>query len=273
MTLDTLRQWAPMFDDCAANVYDLPPELLKARAALTRLDAEIAAAVQTRPDVAAVTAGVVDAVKAAAHAGKAWPKVAPIREATTAAADHDLRRQILDRARQELAAEVNELIISDAEALIVDYLRPAHTRLVKTFAQAAQLIPEAPTTDVLMRADDKTRKAWLDLDDAVTAYGRVRAMAERLGRIEGVEHDMQGEFAMVRNMREIWPDWQIGRTPPWASTDPRLTYLWLARHGADLWLPTSAERDAAWWAKHGAKVEQHRYNTQQGQALAAVMGG
>lgn len=273
MTTDTLRQWAPMFDDCAANVFDLPPELLKAHAALARLDEEIASATRNRPDPGAVTAEVVAATKAAAYSGKAWPKVTPIREATTAAADHDLRRQTLDRARQELAGAVYDLIVTDAETLIVDYLRPVHTRLVAKFAEAAQLIPEAPTTDVLMRAGDETRTAWLDLDDAVSAYGRIRATAERLGRLEAVEHDVQGEFAMVRNMREIWPDWQIGRTPPWASTDPRLTYLWLARHGADLWLPTSAERDAAWWAKHGAKVEQHRANRQQAQALAAVMGG
>ena len=38
MTIDTLRQWATMFSDCAENVYDLPPDLLKTHKALTRLD-------------------------------------------------------------------------------------------------------------------------------------------------------------------------------------------------------------------------------------------
>jgi hypothetical protein len=52
--------------------------------------------------------------------------------------------------------------------------------------------------------------------------------------------------------------WQPGLTPPWRQSDPRLEWLWLARHGAALWLPTSAERDDAWWAQHGEAVERSR---------------
>ncbi|HXH79113.1 hypothetical protein [Nocardioides sp.] len=270
---DTLRQWAPMFNDCAENVHDLPADVLKAHKAVIRLDEKLAAIAADRPDPNAATREVVAATKAAALAGKAWPEVSAIRVAADAVADYDARRQTIERAREEMAGEVHDLIITGVDVIFSEYLRPVHDRLAATFTAAAKVIPEAPTTDMLMRADDKVRTAWLSLDDSVSAYTRIRNTAERLNRLNPVQNDTSGEFAMMRNTVDVWPDWQVGRTAPWASTDPRLTYLWLIRHGAELWLPTSAERDAAWWAKHGEAVERHRTNRQQSQALAAVMGG
>ena len=226
---------------------------------------------QTRPDPTATTRDVVAATISAARSGKPWPGVAAITAAATAVAEHDLRRQILDRARQELGGTLGDLIVTSAEEILTAYLRPVHDRLAATFVAAGKLIPEAPSTDALMRASDKVRKAWLDLDDSAATCARVRDTAERLNRFTPAQHDVHGEYAMVRNLLDVWPEWQVGRTPPWQSNDPRLTYLWLARHGADLWLPTSAERDAAWWASHGEAVDRAKHHRGQLEGFRGLM--
>lgn len=258
--IDPLRQWQPMFDDARDNLHDLPDVLLKAHQAVERLGAEVAASRTDRPDLAAVERRVTDGYLTAARNGKGWPDVSVIRETKTATADHDLRTQVLDRAQTEVSADLLGHIHDHAEQIVTDYLRPVHDRLVTAFEAAAAVLPEAPTTDVLMRAPDKVRKTWLSLDDTVSQHARLTSTAARLNRLTPVQHDTSGEFANLTNLVDIWPDWQIGLTPPWENTDPRLTRLSIIRAGGKMWLPTSAERDAAWWTKYGERVEQVKSN-------------
>jgi len=207
MSIDTVRQWAPMFQDCADHVYDLPGDLVKVHQALGRLDEQITSTASDQPDPTAVTRDVIAITKAAALAGKAaWPDVAAIRQTTEAGADHELRRQVLERARQEMAGELSDLIVNGAERILVDCLRPAFDRLVTAFTAAAKVIPEAPTTDTLMRASDTVRTAWLSLDDNVSTCTRIRDTAEKLNRLTPVQHDVFGEFAMMTNLLEVWPE-------------------------------------------------------------------
>lgn len=273
MSIDPQRQWKTMFNDARDNLHDLPDVLLKAHRALERLDAEMASANAKRPDPVAVERKLVADLRVAAHQAKpAWPDVATVRETRTATDDHDLRTQVLDRARTETAGDLLSLIHDSAAVIVTDYLRPVHDRLVAAFEAAAAILPEAPTTDVLMRAPDEVRKTWLGLDDDVSRYSRVVATAARLNRLTPVQHDTSGEFASLTNLVDIWPDWQIGLTPPWESTDPRLTRLAIIRAGGRMWLPKSADRDAAWWAKYGAQVEQARGNRFALEGFRAVGG-
>ncbi len=272
MTTIPLLKWQPMFDDRAAKLHDLPAELLAAHRAVERLTAELAPTDADRPDVAAVERRCVDDFRAAALASNAWPDVTRIREARTAADDHDLRRQVLDRAQARAAGDVLDLIHDHADTIVTDYLRPVHDRLVTAFEAAAKVIPEAPTTDALMRAPDKVRKAWLSLDDTTAQHARLVSTAARLGRLNPVEHDTSSEFASLRNLKDIWPEFQVGRTPPWDSPDLRLTRLAIIRAGGQMWLPTSAERDAAWWARYGGQVEQTTRNRFALQGFAAFGG-
>jgi len=271
--IDPLRQWQPMFDDARDNLHDLPAELLATHRAVERLTAEMASANRQRPDAAAVERQCVSDFRAAAHHTKpAWPDVVTIRETKTATDDHDLRTQVLERAHSETAAELLGFIHDSAAVIVTDYLRPAFDRLVTAFEAAASVLPEAPTTDVLMRAPDKVRKTWLALDDDVSKHARITATAVRLNRLSPPVHDVEGEFASLTNVRAIWPDYGVGRTPPWEDTDPRLTRLAIIRAGGDMWLPTSAERDAAWWAKYGAQVEKARGNRFALEGFRAVGG-
>jgi hypothetical protein len=261
-----------MFDDARDNLHDLPAELLSAHQAVERLGAEVVASRTARPDLAAVERKVTDGYLTAARNGKAWPDVATIREARTAVGDHDLRSQVLDRAQTEASAELLGLIHDHADAIITNCLRPAFDRLVAAFTVAASVLPESPSVDALMRASDKVRKTWLSLDDDVHKHARITSTAVRLTRLNPPVHDVEGEFASLLNVRDIWPDYGVGRTPPWENTDPRLTRLSIIRAGGQMWLPTPAERDAAWLAKHGERVEQVKANRFALEGFRAVGG-
>lgn len=259
--IDPLRQWQPMFDDAHGNLHDLPAGLLATHRAVERLTAEMASANRQRPDAAGVERQCVSDFRAAAnHTKPAWPDVATIRRTKTATDDHDLRSQVLERAHSETAAELLGLIHDHADAIITDYLRPVFDRLVAAFTVAASVLPESPSVDALMRAPDKVRKAWLGLDDDVSRHARITSTALRLNRLSPVVHDVEGEFASLTNVRDIWPDYGVGRTPPWENPDPRLVRLSIIRAGGKMWLPTTRERDDAWWAKHGERVEQTKSN-------------
>lgn len=252
---DPIRPWQTLFEAHDQNVFELPGDVLKLRAAVGRLDDELATVRASRPDPAAAERQAVDAAKAAAASRKAFAATG-LREVREATADHDSLVHVLDRARAELAGELAALIVDSAPQIVTEHLRPVHDRLAAQFEQAAAVLPDPATVDAMMRASDQARQAWLDLDAAVIAYHRVRDAAARLNRQAPVVNDTHGEFALMRNVRDVWPDWQVGRPPPWTHADPRQTILWLVRHGAQLWLPTSAEQDAAWHEAHGVALEQ-----------------
>lgn len=261
----TMRRWAQMFADHDANIFDLPADLTALRAALEKVGAEAAAHATRRPDPRTTTAEVIERVKAtAAGKSKTWPDVAGIREATDALTDHDNRAHVLSTARQQLTGQLADLIAERTVEIVTDYLRPVHARHYATVVKAADLIPDPTNTDALLRLGEEARTAWLDLDAAVTALGRIRDAVGRLQQTAPIEHDNRGEFALIRTgVRSAWPEWQVGRPAPWEHADPRQTYLDLARRGADVWLPTHAERDAAWWAAHGEEVRAARSNRHQ----------
>lgn len=269
---DPTQRFRPLFDDVDAGLYTLPPDIIEARAAVDRIDGELASHDAGRVDEEAVRQDVLAKFRAAAFAGKAWPDVAPMRKAAQANADHDARRRILADAHGQVASELVNRITDSAEQIIADCLRPRHAEAVERFAAAAAVVPEHPSTDQLLKADDKTRRMWLGLADAAHAYGRITAAATTLNQLGTLEHDLGGEFSYCRNIREVWPMYAPGRTPPWPQDDQRLALLALVRLGADLWLPTLRDRADAWLAAHGEKVQRQRQVAQQAQALASVIG-
>lgn len=268
---DPIRPWQALFEAHDQNVFELPGDVLKLRAAVGRLDDELATVRASRPDPAAAERQAVDAAKAAAASRKAFAATR-LREVRESTADLDSLVHVLGRARAELAGELAGLIVDSAPAIITERLRPVHDRLAAQFEQAAAVLPDPASVDALMRASEQARQTWLGLDAAAAAFHRVRDAAARLNRQTPVVSDAHGEFAMLRNVRGVWPDWQVGRPPPWTHTDPRQTILWLVRHGAQLWLPTSAEQDAAWHEAHGAALEQAVQGRRQLAAWSGVFG-
>jgi hypothetical protein len=266
-----------MFSDHAAGLYDLPTELIEARAGLLRLDEAAAAAQAETRDIAAEQRRLIDATHSAAVAGKTWPDVSSIEKTRAAEVARSDRVQILQTAREELAGALNATIAMQASTVISDYLRPKHDEAVKRFRDLADLVPHDASADQLVGAPEKTRKAWLNLDDAVLDYARVSSAASRLIRLAPPQHDERDEFASMRNLTEIWPAWAgptwQPKAPPWPTDDDRRRVLWLVSHGADLWLPTAAERDQAWLAKYGQEVEHQRHLRSQARAYSTLGAG
>lgn len=277
MSHDHLQPWQPLFDNAAAGFYDLPADLLADRAALQRLDDELAQVHADHRDPTAALLDVTSATIAAARSGKAWPKVTTVSDARTHEMHRAIKEQVLSDARSALASELLSNIQTQAANLIADYLRPKHDEAVKRIREYAALLPADVSAEHLLRADEKMRTAWLDLESVVSAYSRITTVAGQLGRTTPPKHDERGEFASMRNLAEVWPTYEaptwVNKTAPWPTDDQRRKLLWLVHNGAELWLPTVAERDAAWWEKYGERVEAHVNNRRQARAMRDVIAG
>jgi hypothetical protein len=258
MRNDPLARWADLFTDADARLFTLPADITALRSSVVALDAERARVAEHAPDPARARAELLRGYVTAARGGQDWPDPAPALDTERAAQAHRMRTDLLAEARAQLASEMLLAVDDHADALIVEHLRPAFDSALADLHAAARALPDDLSGDALLRAPDKVRKTWLGLDDVASRLSRLRRLAERLGRLRPVQHDQAGEFAAMRNLRQVWPLYQPGRTPPWPQDNTRLALLWQARNGCELWLPTSAERDAAWLEVHGAALERTR---------------
>lgn len=273
MRNDPLTRWAELFNDADDGLFTLPVEITTMRTVVLALDAERDRVADDRPDPVKARADLTCAYLAAAAGQQDWPDASAVLEVERAAQAHTVRSTTLDAARVTAAGDLMGAVDDLAEQLITEHLRPAFAAALTDLRAASEVLPEDPSGDVLLRAPDKVRKAWLNLDDVTSRLLRARRHAERLGRLRPVRQDEAGEFAAMRNLRQVWPLYQPGRVPPWPSESPRAALLWQVRNGCDLWLPTSAERDAAWLEQHGENVERTRRARQAAGVVSAWGSG
>lgn len=268
--IDPLRPWQTLFDAATAGTYTLPATLVEQRAAIDRLDAELTTLRDTRPDPATGERDAIDGTKLAATNSTPLPSASTLRQARQAAADADDQLGVLGRARDELAQELAAQIVDLGPQVIAEHLRPVHDGIVTQFTNASAVLPAQPTSDALLQASASIRQTWADLEAAASNYHKVRDAAGKLNRPARLAEDITAEFALMSNLREVWPDWRVGRPPPWSDNDPRRTLLILVRLGAKLWLPTAAEQYNAWHEAHGAALETARQNRADLQAYGGV---
>jgi len=195
---------------------------------------------------------------------------ADVLELGTAVAQAETDRQATEKARAVLAAAIEQAgnaatsVASDlTETIITQHLRPALDEVyARVRAVSAQLDGYGLDPHRLVTAPSKVRGAYGELPcllARVAAILTARKHANFLGHRES-QHDASGLFADYQTPLALSPQWkppaQIPRIP--APADPTERLLWIVSEAAapaQPWLPTMAERDAAWWSQFGEAQE------------------
>lgn len=172
----------------------------------------------------------------------------------------DDQRRALDRRMTTLA---NTISYGSADQVITDHLQPALAAFLDqvhadlTTAGRHALNP-AVTVDMLDEPDD-VRAAIVRLHSITPTYGALRTSWEicrnRSTSIQNADPlGIRSPLAEVANLPDLFADWEPahhGRTPwPWATQVLHVKVGWLVANGARIWLPTTAEQNAAWHRYH-----------------------
>ncbi len=107
-------------------------------------------------------------------------------------------------------------------------------------------------------APAKKRRAFAILPALVGEYGAIAA-ARRVLADCGARpaRDLDGEFAAVKNIDQLWPrEVRQYTSKPWGTGADGTT--WLLRNGAELWLPTPAEQDARYDEVYGEREREQQ---------------
>lgn len=265
-----------LFDGCDAGVYTLPSELLELRAAVDHL---AALPVPSAAEEGALRQTLVESTMAAARRGEDPPDVAAVLEARRDRELAELRRGVVLDAGDRLAGELNTATADRADEIIAEHLRPALERVMADARkQAAAFAPHGQTREALFTAPAKARQSYLEFTEAAGKYTVIRAARQVLERLGArPQHDELGLFSEVRNAAQLWPEqFREGRAsaaapPPWHG-DSVTRLAWFVSHDADVWMPTPAQQDAAWYAVLGERLERALHYRQQLAASRASFG-
>lgn len=265
MTLTAERRYRDLFEPADRAEWTLPQEITVCRERSARLAAAYTrAAAPLLPSREAVHD---DAVRAAlAVDDPAAVDLAALVDHPRRAAERDARTGVLRIASERADAALAGAVSGLKDQLITGHLRVAGEALWTAAVKATKALGDIDIDqpNELLRAPDKTRNAWLELDDLAARYGRIREAMSRLLLHLSVtlEHDTDGDHAEFREgyCTLAGPQWKglpmAERRPklPWPS-EPRPRVVWFARKGIKPWWPTIAERDEAWMAAHREAFE------------------
>lgn len=167
-----------------------------------------------------------------------------------------------EKAASELLGKIYATVYGgNATAVINEHLKPALDRYLDEFRADIDAAGQyAVSTDIgaLLSQPDTIRQAYLNLADSHATYHSLRASWEicRKRSIDGGTIDPDGlasPLAEVANLPDLFADWQLAfhsRKPwPWDATAHHVRMHWLLTNGAEIWLPTGQEQNAA-WQKH-----------------------
>lgn len=264
-----------LFEPADRGEWTLPDELVRYRDTAVRLGAAFDQ-LQPPRDIIDVQAEVIAAAKRADD--PVTLDVTVLLDHERDMAEYDQRSNILriawEQAQQDLNATIHEL----ADQVIIGHLQPALTKLWAHATKQVNTLADVnvDSTDSLLSASDKQRRAWLDLDDTAARYARLRLAWDRI-RTGQPQYDGRSDHAEYETGRcRIWPEsmnnakFSLDPTPPW-PTDPRQKLVWMVRNSHTPWLPTIQQQDDAWMTTHRRQWEEAQHQgRQQRQARAFV---
>jgi hypothetical protein len=253
------RRLGALFDGHRARAYALPADLDAARRAVLRLGEEVQKI--EHPNVGDAERRHIDGLVAAAAAGEELPDVAAVVAVDQAAAAAGRQVRLLGQAIEAADAHLGGVVEDLAEHILTECLHPAAVDVMAQVSKAAKVLPDDPSPETLLRASDAARAAWFSLGDLGARYGLIRNAAGALHRANASQsqHDTDGRYAEIRNYDEVTGGAPVmpGGERPW-PVDLAQRLLWFARHGADVWVPTVAQRDARFAEVHPDIVARKR---------------
>jgi len=253
---DVYTRLFPAYD---GGHFDLPPEVITARAAYDRLDTLPVPAPadywEVRQDLIAAT------MEAALSGADHLPDCTGIDDARRAAQvhtdTHDVRRETLDALKARVLSSVNP-----AEVL-TKYLQPAHEETITELRNAWQLVDAHYAKGGSPYAMPKaTATAAQSVDGLIVRYEAIRfARGDLAIRCHyQPEVDVDGEFAMISNPEQLWTKPQHNNirssTPPWHGMDTTARLRYLFANGGKVWLPTPAQQDGRFRTVYAQEMAQ-----------------
>jgi hypothetical protein len=237
-----------LFAGADAGAFSLSEDLSSLWASVAQLHDELR---QPCPsDAGTVRATVQAAMATAVEKGERLPDVLPLVEAEAEENSWRLRHQLLDELTEDMENRLAAVTVGTADTIIVKHLSPALDDVVKR-AHAVVAACPADHPQALLLANEKARRAWLELEAVTEQYGAIRRAREALVRVAGPpEKDVYGEFSQLENMATLIPGGRVrpGMPTPWPD-DARGSLVWLIPM-AVRWMPTSGEQDSAWEKAH-----------------------
>jgi hypothetical protein len=239
-----LNRLTAVFQGADQDVFTLPDEVVQARRTLAALDA----AVVELPDPAVAQDKLLHNILDAARSNAPMPDaraVIKLREQRQAAEELAAR---LAEAREIASRELVTLTWDLGDTIVTEHLRPAFDDVLRAARAAAE--DTGNTSDdetALLHMGEKQRAAWAALDALASRYAAIRNAQRQLQEGQ-VQKDTDGLLAEVRNLKQLWPaaGTNMARRPPWPTHSQRARLRWLVTSGAELWMPTAAERDSLW---------------------------
>lgn len=243
-----VRLFRPVIRAAEDGVFVLPAATQTLLAWRLRLEQRVAEL--HRPSSERVHTTLLVDVRTAVESEGPLPDGAAVVDAQQAETAFDALRRALMLVADDLEREIADSL-SDADEMIIDHLRPAFE---ETVAEARELVGALGGVDLdplaLLHASDRQSKAGVAFRVVAERYSRLRDVQSFYAQRDPTFHD-DGERFEMRNLRELAPDARV--LVPFPS-EPANRLRYLVDHGADLWMPTSAERDDLFQAQHPDKV-------------------
>jgi len=247
-----LSRLGRVLDAHTAGTLTLPDDVTRAQTALARLQAVEQVLIPNADDA---RYQLIDATVAAAEAGKPLPGVAPLLKMRAAAAEAELRRDVLVEAMTAAENALVSAIRSNAETIITAHAAPALDNVMTQAKLAARLAEGDGDRADLLRGSPTSIDAWRKLEELSQRYVALRELRTTLAT--GVTHDLDGLFnEFPEGVRVVWPNARAmgAGEAPWPSA-PAARLRWLATCGHEVWLATDAQRDQAWLDTYGHPPE------------------
>lgn len=248
-----LNRLGRVLDAHAAGYLTLPDDVTRAQTALARLQAVDDVVIPNANDA---RYQLIDATVAAAEAGKPLPSVAPVLKMRAAAAEAELRRDVLVAAMTAAENALVSAIRSNAEAIITAHAAPTLDKVMTQAKLAARLAEGDGDRADLLRGSPASIDAWRKLEELSQRYVALREVRTTLAT--GVAHDVDGLFnEFPEGLRVVWPNARAmgAGEAPWPDA-PAARLRWLATCGHAVWLPTDDQRDQAWSDAYGHPTQQ-----------------
>ncbi len=243
MDRQLLAPFRSVIDGHDAGHWQLPPDVVKARATLDLIGDALARVRADLPDLAPITEAAAEAVlkrgRIGEHPGASYIEAERERQARQA------DEIVLIAAERQAESRFLTALRKNTDALVTDALRPAFDAIVAEVRDLAPHLRGLPLRDAaaMIRAPEEARRAWRRLEELLPRWHAVLGAHTRLLALDRES----GAYSPIRNIDEIYPKRGVvaGRTipPPWPTGEDAVMdrVLWFCTAPAELWLPTASE--------------------------------
>lgn len=240
-----LNHWHAVLDH--RGHWTLPDRINDAAAAAERIKAAMD---EDAFDAAAERTALLGQVADAARTGGKMPTPADFAKFAARVDGHQRWCRALTVQMSDAVDRLDSAIEASRSLIIAQHLRPALHDVLNQAGAAAEAAEGTGERESLLEGSAASLIAWQTLDRLAERYTRLRDAQARLthGLLEvDCVPELFGEFRHGR--RSVQPGFatNVEDPPPWpASPAGRLRWIVLNFQTHPVWMPTPAERDAAW---------------------------